>query len=464
VEHCTPEYRAALARLFALGQGRMLPGRDRLRSLLERAGNPHLKVPSILVGGTNGKGRLVTTLSAMLSQQYRTGAFVKPHLKSIRERWRLYDLDMTPAQFNHYASAACDLIEEHQATSGEAISFFEANVLLGALYWAGEGAEVVVWEVGLGGREDACNLCDPFMSVITNVQYDHMQILGDTLEKIALDKAGICRPGRPLVLGPARPGWEDDYARYRAVIEAEAAKSGALFIAADDQALLEQAFAGVPLYRSDHFPIPGDTLDCVVACEPLLAEAGFPLEPGQVWDGIYNARYRGRMELTELDGHPALLDAAHNADSLRYLGGLLRDNGIRCPFVFGCQSSREPAEMLEPLKDAIAQLVPICLPVLHPWPVERIVAASQQLGIPVSLPEGFVPAEIPADYEIGHVTECDAPDNVTGWIECVRHGLSLSTEDNPTVICGSIYNLGEILRAFEDGWLVTNKPESDPLS
>jgi folylpolyglutamate synthase/dihydrofolate synthase len=451
--HCTDEYRQALARLFKLGQGRMLPGRERLRHLLAKAGSPHLRVPSILVGGTNGKGRLVSTLSSVLSQRYRTGAFLKPHLKSIRERWRLYDLDMSPAQFVRFANLSCDLIESHERESGEAISFFEANVLLGALYWAAEGAEVVVWEVGLGGKEDACNLCEPLLSVITNVQYDHTQILGNTLEEIAWDKAHIARAGKPLVLGPARPGWEADYAAYAGIIRQVATDIGAHFVAADDQALLEQAFAGIPLYRSDKFPVPGDTLDCLIACDPLLAAAGFPLSQESLWDGLYNVRYRGRMEFTELDGRPVLLDAAHNADSLRYLGSILRDNGIRCPFVFGCQASREPLEMLAELKDAISILVPICIPVLHPCPIERIITAAQQLGIPVSLPEGCMPVEIPADYPIGHVTECDPPDNLTGWIECVRHGLSLSTEDNPTVICGSIYNLGEILRALEDGWV-----------
>lgn len=447
---CSSKYRAALARLTALGQGRMLPGRDRLRSVLRRAGDPHLRVPSILVGGTNGKGRLVTTLSSVLSQRYRCGAFVKPHLKSIRERWRLQDADISPELFIRYANETCDLIEAHRSETGEEISFFEANVLLGALLWAGERTDIVVWEVGLGGKEDACNLCQPLLSIITNVQYDHQHILGNTLEEIAFDKAHIARPGRPLLLGPPRVGWEADYKRYSPVIREVAEGLGASFVEAGHQAVLEKGFAGIAEYRSDQFPVPADTLDIFVAAQGLLPEwLGSTRE--EIWAGISRARYRGRMEMTELAGQPALLDAAHNPDSLRWLAQTLA--GRRLPFVFGQQASKSPLDTLAALREVIEVLVPICIPVLHPCPVADIMDAASELDIHVSLPPGFTAPAIPADYQIGHVTECDPPDNSTGWVECVRHGLSLSRAGAPTVICGSIYNLGEILRAFEDGWV-----------
>ncbi|MCC7476938.1 hypothetical protein IT575_00645 [bacterium] len=455
---CSQDYKDALARLFALGQGRMLPGRDRLRSVLRRAGDPHLKVPSVLVGGTNGKGRLVTLLSAVLSQRYRCGAFVKPHLKSVRERWRLDDAEISPAQFVAYANEACDMIDAHRASTGEEISFFEANVLLGALLWAGEGAEIVVWEVGLGGREDACNLVDPLISIITNVQYDHLHILGSSLEEIAFDKAHIARPGRPLLLGPPRAGWHSDYLRYLPVIREVAESIGAELVAAPvdrldqmEQSLQERQAAGPPL------KLPLDTGVLLVSAWTRLGQAGFPLDVFDFTSGMASAHYRGRIELTRLDGRPVLLDAAHNPDSLRWLAKSLA--GQRRPFIFGQQATKDPRDTLAALREVIEVLVPICIPVLHPCPSERIIEAAEELGIPVSLPPGYEARPIPADYPIGHVTECDPPDNVTGWIECVRHGLALSDELAPTVICGSIYNLGEILRAFEDGWVSTALPE-----
>lgn len=137
----------ALQRLYALGPGRILTGRDRLRRLLQHAGNPHLAVPSVLVGGTNGKGSVVAALSHELSKSYITGAFLKPHLKSICERWRINDIDVDADLFREYAHRTCDLIDNH----GEPISFFEANVLLGALLFEEARCDIAIWEIGLGG-------------------------------------------------------------------------------------------------------------------------------------------------------------------------------------------------------------------------------------------------------------------------------------------------------------------------
>jgi dihydrofolate synthase / folylpolyglutamate synthase len=435
-----PGYRAALERLFALGQGRMLPGRDRLSSLLARAGDPHLAVPAVLVGGTNGKGKLTAALSAVLSQRFVTGAFLKPHLKSIRERWRIGDRVISPTQFVAAAQAACDLIDAHS----EPISFFEANVLLGSLLFRDASCELAVWEVGLGGRHDACNLVEPLVSVITNVQYDHQAILGNTLTEIAMDKAGIARPGRPLLLGPARSGWEADFAEYAPVIEREARAVGAQFRAVEPED-----------YRP-LFLLPDDTNALLQAALAELSAAGFGVNAGDVLAGLRQLHYRGRMEVTTLAGAPALLDAAHNPDSMRWLGRELKREGGRYVVVFGCQVSRDPADMLAPLAESVGWLVPIAVPVLHPCPVDTIIVAAEQLGLPVALPEGFEPGAVPADLPLDNRTELDPPDNSTGWIECVQHAAQLALrEQSMLVVCGSIYYIGELLRAFEDGWVAT---------
>ena len=158
------------------------------------------------------------------------------------------------------------------------------------------------------------------------------------------------------------------------------------------------------------------------------------------------------MERTSLEGVPVLLDAAHNADSLRWLAEVLMAYrpGERYPLIFGCQASHDPLEMLRVLKPVAGRLVPIEVPVLHPCPLARVIDAAHRLGLAVELPPGFEPNAVPADYAIGNTTELDPPDNRTNWIECVRHGLGLGGRQ-PVVVCGSIYNMGEILRVFEDG-------------
>lgn len=175
------------------------------------------------------------------------------------------------------------------------------------------------------------------------------------------------------------------------------------------------------------------------------------------------------MELAELHGVPVLLDAAHNIDALRWLAHILgRDlfragsndsssakpgraqiGKARFPIVFACQASRDPQELLAELAPIAASLTPVEVPVMHPCPAGRIADAAQALGIPLELPQGFHLGRNAQDYAIGYVSELDPPDNSTGWIECVEYALTLSTNRYPTVICGSIYALGEILRIFE---------------
>lgn len=437
----------------------MLPGRERLARLLAAAGRPERSAPAVLVGGTNGKGRLVAALSAVLSTRYRTGAFLKPHLKSVRERWRVNDGDASMGAFTAAAEETLGLIAAH----GEPVSFFEANVLLGALLFQQARCEVAVWEVGLGGRHDACNLTDPFLSVLTGVGYDHQAVLGATLEGIARDKAHIARWGRPLLLASPRPGWEEAYALYAPVVAEVCRALGATL-----QALPPSAAAQWEAHLAAPWAPPPDTLALLDAALPQLAAAGFPLSAENVRAGLSRLRYRCRMERTVLAGQPVLLDAAHNVDALRWLAlalgrnpfrGATRDrrtastsaagSAARYPVAFACQTSRDPRELLTELAPIAASLTPFEVPVLHPCPAGRIAEAAHALGIPLSLPPGHEPGSAVTDYAIGSTTELDAPDNRTGWIECVQHALGLGTAARPTVVCGSIYALGEVLRALE---------------
>jgi hypothetical protein len=104
--------------------------------------------------------------------------------------------------------------------------------------------------------------------------------------------------------------------------------------------------------------------------------------------------------------------------------------------------------MLAPPAPHVSVLVPLEVPVLRPCPLAEVAAAGARLGIPVSLPPGLALGDVPREYAIGHVTELDPPDNTTRWLDCVAHALALSTPEAPLVLCGSIYNLGEILRVF----------------
>lgn len=162
--------------------------------------NPQTKFKSIHVAGTNGKGSTSHMLAAILQQAgYKTGLYTSPHLKDFRERIKING-EMIEENF------VVDFVERTKAVS-EAISpsFFELTVALAFEYFEKEKVDIAIIETGLGGRLDSTNIISPMLSIITNIGYDHMDILGNTLEKIALEKAGIIKPGVPVVIGEYLP-------------------------------------------------------------------------------------------------------------------------------------------------------------------------------------------------------------------------------------------------------------------
>ncbi|WP_316815934.1 folylpolyglutamate synthase/dihydrofolate synthase family protein [Pedobacter nyackensis] len=165
-------------------------------ALCENLGNPHTKFKSIHVGGTNGKGSTSHMLAAIFQQAgYKTGLYTSPHLKDFRERIRING-EMVPETF------VTDFVDQ-QRIAIEKInpSFFEATVAMAFSYFAEEEVDIAIIEVGLGGRLDSTNIIIPELSVITNISLDHTNILGNTLAKIAVEKAGIIKPGIPVVIG-----------------------------------------------------------------------------------------------------------------------------------------------------------------------------------------------------------------------------------------------------------------------
>src|SRR5688572_15826568 len=170
------------------------------RALLKSVGNPHDMIPSIHIGGTNGKGSVSTLVAAALREAgWRVGLYTSPHLVSFRERIRVDEAPISAAAVAMWTSRLQPLILERKAT------FFEATTAIAFADFAARGAEIAVAEVGLGGRLDSTNVVRPLVSAVTKIERDHMKYLGDTLEKIAGEKAGIAKPGAPFVIGERKP-------------------------------------------------------------------------------------------------------------------------------------------------------------------------------------------------------------------------------------------------------------------
>lgn len=182
----------------SIGAAAYKPGLDTISNLLESMGNPHLEYPVIHVAGTNGKGSTSHTIAAVLQEAgYKVGLYTSPHLVDFRERMRvngeMIHFDEVRRFVNNYSlSRAADVLDP---------SFFELTTAMAFEWFRREQVDVAVIEVGLGGRLDSTNVVDPQLSIITNISFDHMAQLGDTLEAIATEKAGIMRPGVATVIG-----------------------------------------------------------------------------------------------------------------------------------------------------------------------------------------------------------------------------------------------------------------------
>ena len=178
------------------GESAYKPGLGNVIELDNYYGNPHKKFKTIHIAGTNGKGSVSHTLAAILqSAGYKVGLYTSPHLKDFSERIRVNGKPISEQYVIDFVSEADEIIEKLNP------SFFEITTLMAFTYFASEGVDVAVIETGLGGRLDSTNIISPVLSVVTNVSFDHVNLLGDTLEKIATEKAGILKSGIPAVVG-----------------------------------------------------------------------------------------------------------------------------------------------------------------------------------------------------------------------------------------------------------------------
>lgn len=176
-------------------------GLQTTRALLKELGDPHLLYPTVHIGGTNGKGSVSTLVAeALRASGWRVGLYTSPHLVSFQERVQVDGAPISEAAVVAWTERLAPLIRRRRAT------FFEATTAIALADFAARGVDIAVVEVGLGGRLDSTNVLTPLVSAVTRIERDHMKYLGDTLEGIAREKAGIAKPGVPFVIGETEPG------------------------------------------------------------------------------------------------------------------------------------------------------------------------------------------------------------------------------------------------------------------
>ena len=310
-------------------------GLETMRELLRQLGNPERNLRFIHIAGTNGKGSVAAMCASVLAAAgYRTGLYTSPHLVSLCERFQVNGQPIAEADVVRLVAKLRPLLETPHPRPA---TLFEAVTLLALEYFQEQQVEVVVWETGLGGRLDATNAVTPVVSVITNIAFDHMQYLGETLVEIAGEKAGIIKPGIPVVTGA--DGVALDVIRQ---------------VGAELHSPVTVVSAGV-----NRTPLLGQhqAHNCAVA-EAALRASGLKITGEQMRTGLAQTRWPGRFQIVRRTP-VVVLDGAHNAAGAASLAGALSEQfaGKRLAMVLGVLRDKnydEMCQILAPLAGMIA--------------------------------------------------------------------------------------------------------------
>jgi len=329
------DYQQGLDWIHSLLRFGQRPGLERMNWILEKLGHPERRVPFIHVAGTNGKGSTCAFLCRMLMEAgYKVGMFTSPYLADFRERIRCNGQMIPEADLLRLINEVKPLVEQcEKETEYGSPTEFEVVTLIAILYFAKVSRPaVVIWETGLGGRLDATNVVIPLVSVITNIGKDHIQVLGERLEDIAREKAGIIKPGVPVVTGEQRP-------ELVAVLQEKAAQTRSTVYRIGEhfsvKQLEEQLGEQWMEYNSIHRRYPAryrltmngrhQTENAAVALmtiDLLKNFYSYLLEDEEIERGLQQTRWPGRLEI--ISPRPfVILDGAHNEEGMAALAGSL---------------------------------------------------------------------------------------------------------------------------------------------
>jgi len=338
---------------------------ERMEELLAQLGNPHHAFRSVHIAGTKGKGSTTAMIESVLrAAGYRTGMYTSPHLHTFRERIRVAG-ELIPEE------AVSRLVESMIPVLAVRpdVTVFEIITALGMCYFAERQIDIGVFEVGMGGRLDATNVLHPMVSVITSISLDHVKVLGDTLEAIAREKAGIIKPGTPTVSSPQQPE------AMRVICETCEQRQAPLEVVGRDWhwQLLEADLSGqrfriyrdgkerTPEYPLLSIPLLGEyqleNACATVAAIEVLRRAGLSIDQQAVQQGLATVRWPGRLEI--LGQQPLVVaDGAHNPYSIERLLAALRQylTYKRLIVIFGASLTHTPEKLLAlllPAADAL---------------------------------------------------------------------------------------------------------------
>lgn len=417
-------YQEALDYLTSLGRFGIKLGLERTEALLRALGDPHELFQGVLVAGTNGKGSVCAMLASVLqSAGYRVGLMPKPHLISYTERIQVDKRPIAEADFAALLTELQPVINKVAAELGPPTEF-EILTSAALFYFARAGIDLLVCEVGLGGRLDSTNVLDLGVSVITNIALDHTQYLGSTLEAIAAEKAGILKADSIAITGAQPPAL--------GVIEAKARdlKIPLLRLGQEIEVIaVDKEWAGIHAtvttpagtYRDLRIPLLGlhqaDNAAVAVAAIDALRSRGWDISDGALRDGLARTRWPGRLEV--IDRNPiVLVDGAHNPAGLeRSLDAVQKlAKGRPIVIVFGAMSDKDLPSMLALLRSVGAPVI------------------FSRIGWHRAAPPADLARQFPGESEIAESSA-----------EALSRARERAGRDGIVFVCGSLYLVGEAI-------------------
>ncbi len=386
--------------------------------LLTGLNNPQEKCRYIHIAGTNGKGSVAAMLSAIFTQAgYRIGFYSSPHLISFHERFRLQDQDITDDEVLELINQVRQVVQDIELPT-----FFEFVTAMAFLYYSQKAADPVILETGMGGRLDATNIIQPLLTIITNIAMDHREFLGNDLRAIAAEKAGIIKPGVPVVTYVSQ-------ASARLPIQAASGvlKSPLYYGGSDFQ--VKGQGNGRFRYQGRHLTLSGLQTNLVgrhqyrnaavaLAAVELLQEQGFHLPEESIRQGLQQVRWPGRLEVVSTRPQ-IILDGAHNPAAATTLMQALKHDLIyrRLILVLGIMADKD-------IRGILRRLLPLAQVVIFSRPrYERAATPEKLKSLAANAPrETYVIDDLAA---------------------AIAQARRLADQDDLIVVTGSLFTIGE---------------------
>ncbi|MBE6069202.1 MAG: bifunctional folylpolyglutamate synthase/dihydrofolate synthase [Clostridium lundense] len=407
-------------------------GLERTNKILELLGNPHKDLKCIHIAGTNGKGSTTAMLTQILMESgYKVGMYTSPFIEEFEERIQINSNNIPKERLCEVVEKVKIAVDKTCELGYDEPTEFEIITAVMFVYFQEEKVDYAVIEVGLGGRIDATNVVNPLISIITSISYDHVKILGNTLEEIAYEKAGIIKEKTPVILYPV-----EEEAKLSIEKVAKEKQSPIIYVKKEDSILKEKLY-NVP-YQEIIINTSNNTyeiqlsllgthqlLNCsvVINAAEELQNIGVNIKKEHIIEGLKNVKWAGRLEM--LKAKPmVVIDGAHNIDGIKSLKNSINTyfKYNKCILIMGILSDKQVDDMVKVITPEASNIITVTPPSYR---------AENSSGL----------VEIIKKYN----SNCEAIEN---YKEAYEKALSYANENDLILICGSLYMVGEMRKTI----------------